>query len=102
MSKLTGMGLSTVGYLHGLWERLFVKRGARLTSENSCYKKLFLQTTASVFVQCAAKEAKDDIDMIWVVVSYLVYMFKELISASKKLTTFKVKNTFLDKNLEAR
>ena len=46
---------------------LFVKIGPRLTFGNSCYKKL-LQTGGSVFMQCTAKEAKNDIGVIGVVV----------------------------------
>ena len=67
------MGLSTVGYLRDLCSRLLVKRGVRFTSENYCYKRLFffLQTSASVFVQCAAKKAKDGIGMIEVVIFQL-------------------------------
>ena len=66
----TGMGLSTVGYLRDRCFRLLVKRGVRFTSENYCYKNLFffLQTSASVFLQCAAKEVKHGIGMIEVVI----------------------------------
>ena len=99
----TGMGLSTVGYLRDLCSRLLVKRGVRFTSENYCYKRLFffLQTSASVFVQCAAKEPKDGIGMIEVVIfQFSLYVQGTYFYKPKKQQSFKAKKISFDKNLD--
>ena len=60
-----------------------------------------MQTSASVFVQCAAKEAKDGIGMIEVVIfQFSLFVQGTYFYKLKKQQSFKVKKISFDKDLD--
>ena len=50
------------------------------------FRQKALRTTGSIFMQCAAKETKNDIDWRCCILVKFRGMFKEIISANKNLT----------------